>query len=387
MRITHTIANLTLSSGGPARSVPALAAACGMLNTEVGITTFGERPTYEPQGVAILHSDGSRKKFEHLVRNQIALVNDVVLHDHGVWLLNNRLVAKYSKTCGCALVISPRGMLEPWALNHKKWKKRLAWSLYQKFILENASCLHTTSVAEAEQIRKLGLRNPIAVVPNGIEIPELNTNWQMRDGRTEYDIYSKKKKEYEKRTILFLSRIQKKKGLVNLVKAWAKVKDPGWSIRVIGPEEDGHLAEVKSLAENCGVIEDFTFEEPIDGDLKWTVYRNADLFVLPTFSENFGIVIAEALACGTPVITTKGAPWEELNTHRCGWWIDIGVQPLADALKDAMSRSDSERVIMGLRGRKLVEDRYAWPRIAEQMIEVYASVLYGGKVPDCVWLD
>ena len=122
----------------------------------------------------------------------------------------------------------------------------------------------------------------------------------------------------------------------------------------------------------------------MEGRTKWELFRQAALFVLPTFSENFGVSIAEALACGVPVITTKGAPWAELRSHRCGWWVDIGAAPLAGALREAVAASDEERREMGRRGQRLVEQRYAWPPIAADMRSVYHWVLGTGTKPACV---
>jgi glycosyltransferase involved in cell wall biosynthesis len=122
----------------------------------------------------------------------------------------------------------------------------------------------------------------------------------------------------------------------------------------------------------------------VDGQQKWELYRRADLFILPSHSENFGMVVAEALACGLPVITTKGTPWEALTQHRCGWWVDVGVEPLADALRAAMALDDAERCEMGSRGRRLVEHEYTWSIVAKQMVSVYRWVLGQAERPACL---
>ena len=120
------------------------------------------------------------------------------------------------------------------------------------------------------------------------------------------------------------------------------------------------------------------------GEEKDILFRDADLFILPTFSENYGVVVAEALSYGIPVITTKGAPWEGLVSYHCGWWVDIGVEPLAKALREAVSLSGYERRAMGARGRQLVEARYAWSSVAMDMKAVYEWTLGGGRAPSCV---
>lgn len=365
MKILHSINSLNPDTGGPARSVPGLANSLVNLGNYIGIWTEdgdqGEVGSFDfefiPGG-----SDLCRETF----------IKFDLIHDHGLWLSNNHMIAKLSGESEIPRIVSPRGMLEPWAINHKKWKKRIAWWLYQKRDLKDVACLHATSRAEAMQFRSLGLNCPIAVIPNGVEIPTFY-------GHPKVDSNTNRK-----RAILFLSRIQKKKGLLNLVAAWQHVRDPNWHIRVVGPEEDGYLADVKKAALRAGVLDDFSFEQPVDGDEKWRLMQSADLFVLPSYSENFGIVIAEALGCGVPVVTTKGTPWAELQSEECGWWIDIGGDPLATALLEAMNLTDEQRIEMGERGRLLVREKYAWASIGEQMQSVYKWILNGGSQPDCV---
>src|SRR5205823_5914523 len=122
------------------------------------------------------------------------------------------------------------------------------------------------------------------------------------------------------------------------------------------------------------------------GDARTKLYLQSDLFILPTLSENFGLVIAEALACGLPVITTRAAPWSDLETHRCGWWIQTGVPPLVTALTEALALSVPALHEMGLRGRRLVETHYSWPPLARQMLALYAWLLGHAPKPDYVLL-
>jgi len=139
--------------------------------------------------------------------------------------------------------------------------------------------------------------------------------------------------------------------------------------------------------ERQGLVDIFDFTGSVSDQDKWQLYNSADLFVLPSHTENFGIVIAEALATGVPVITTKGTPWAELEAHDCGWWIDIGVDPLVRALTEAMNLPPEERYAMGRRGRQLVELNYSWDTIGKEMLAVYEWVLGGGGAPGCVITD
>ena len=174
------------------------------------------------------------------------------------------------------------------------------------------------------------------------------------------------------------------KGLPDLARAWAKLRPAGWRVVIAGRDESGHRAEVESELRAGGVEKDFQFVGELDGDSKWATLSSADLLVLPSHSENFGIAVAEALACGVPAIATRGTPWEDLVTHRCGWWCDNGADALAATLRDALARPESELREMGARGRALVETKYSWSGCAAQMLEVYRWMLGQGAKPDCV---
>jgi len=276
-------------------------------------------------------------------------------------------------------------MLEPWSLQQSKWVKRLAALLYQGACLEKATCIRATSDLEKEGIRKAGYRNRIAVIPNGVELPSLPAETGVCDARTP-------------RVALFLSRIHPKKGLLNLLRAWAVVQGAEargrksavrgqgseWGLRIVGPDECAYLAELKTEAERLGITETVQFRGRAYGAARTRCYLDADLFVLPSYSENFGLVIAEALACQVPVITTRATPWSELETARCGWWIETGVDPLVAALRDAFSRAPAELCQMGEAGRRLITTKYTWGPIGRNMLEVYEWAVSRGPKPGCV---
>ena len=285
-----------------------------------------------------------------------------LVHIHALWSPILHKVARWARANKIPVVWSPHGMLTPWAFRYKWWKKLPAWWVYQKRDLQKADLLHVTADSETEDVRRMGLKNKVIVAPLGARIDEGVEHVEHAD---------------EKRVLLFVSRIQKKKGLPNLVRAWADLSDGvkhGWKVRIVGPDQENHTAELKLLCGKFGVSQDFAFVGPKYGDDLQHEYASADLFVLPTNSENFGSVVIEAMAHKVPVITTKGAPWSDLEERKCGWWIDIGEKPLVVALAEALSMSDEARSEMGLRGRRLVEDKYTWSKVVEKMLAGYEDV-------------
>jgi glycosyltransferase involved in cell wall biosynthesis len=383
--VLHTIASTRADHGGTSRSVPATCEALSgqgvavRLVTTVPVDSGEDAAPILPNGSVdcrtVEEAEGGLGRLRSPFAFQRALGKTVreeppdVIHDHGAWLPSNRAASVVAERHGLPFVATPRGMLTGWSLRHRGFKKRAAWHLYQKRVLRRADLFHVTSGEEAEGLRELGFEQPAAVIPNGVPLPDEHKT-QPSAGAT--------------RTALFLSRIHPKKGLPMLLEAWAEVRPEGWRLVIAGPSEGGHRAELEQQARRLGLDEVVSFPGAIPDDDKWAHHRAADLFVLPTHSENFGIVVAEALASGVPAITTTGAPWQELETERCGWWTAIGTEALAQALREAVALSDEERLAMGRRGRALVAERYSWEHVAEQMRAVYAWLLGEGERPGCV---
>ena len=382
----HVVASLRPAAGGPSRTVAQLADALADGDgIKVSLLSQGvvDEPFIQPQAAAVTYRICQSTSRQALrlgwpVRSELAQTMrrspPSLIHNNGLWLPVNFWAARAARLHGIPLVAQPHGMLEPWALQHKALKKRLGMALFQRRDLETAKVLVATSADEYRNLRHLGFSQPVAVIPNGIDLTAAEGP-KVEHARTGGD-----------RTVLFLSRVHKKKGLTNLVQAWAQVRPTGWRLQIAGPDEGGHLAEVLRATQAVGVAGSIDYLGEVDGVRKTEVYHNADLFVLPTFSENFGVVVAEALSHGLPVVTTRGAPWADLETHGCGWWVDIGVEPLATALRQAMALNDDERRAMGERGRAYVQ-RYNWADIARQMADVYRWVLGQGPKPDCVQMN
>lgn len=295
-----------------------------------------------------------------------------VFHVHGLWRMVNVYPGRLASKKGAPLILSPRGMLGGAALNFSAYQKQLFWLLAQRRALSSVSCYHATSGQEVEDIRSMGLYRPIAVIPNGIDVPELR-RFSRPSGS---------------RTALFLSRVHPKKGVDQLLRAWARVESefPDWRLKIVGPSEKGHIKDLQSLSLRLA-LRRVSFSGPLYGVDKEVAYASAELFILPTLHENFGLVVAEALSNATPVICTKGAPWEGLRTNGCGWWVDHGVEAMEAALRRALACETEELLQMGLRGRSWMAREFGWDGIAARMLEVYAWCLGTGGRPNCVVTD
>lgn len=388
--VVHTTGGLDARYGGPSRSVTALCTALAVHGAEVDLISAANprvdrSPVLPPSQSVRVHLEpawhvGRLRYYPaystrlRAILGQEGVDRSAVIHDHGLWGHFNWCAWRASRTFGVPYVLSPRGMLEPWALNAKRWKKRLAMMLFQRRILETVDLYVATAVSEYESIRAFGLRGPVAILPNGVDAEAFQVD------------AAAKRSEGAERTALFLSRIHPKKGLLDLVEAWANATPSGWRLVIAGSDEDGHMNVVMETIRRRRIGDSVSYVGPMDGPAKWALYGSVDLFVLPTYSENFGMVVAEALACGVPVITTKAAPWADLVARRCGWWVEVGVAPLAAALREATSMDPAALRVMGNRGRQFARG-FAWTSIAGKFAETYRWLLRGGVQPDWVRLD
>jgi glycosyltransferase involved in cell wall biosynthesis len=270
-------------------------------------------------------------------------------------------------------LVSTRGMLEPWARRHKKWKKDIAWLAYQRRDIRTAAALHATADQEAENLARLNLDVPVHMIPNGVDIPALRS---VPSGAL--------------RTALFIGRLYPVKGLPLLIEAWSRVRPSCWRLVLAGPDEAGHRAELETLIARYALEDVVQFAGPLHGDAKETALFGADLFVLPSHSESFGMAIAEALAHGLPVLTTVAAPWPALNqpapgqnwsVPAMGWRTAISADGLAAALSEATAHDVSTLRAMGARGRAFVTAEFGWDRAAGQFLATYAAIVAKSTAP------
>ncbi len=378
MRVIHTVAAISEEAAGPSYSVVRLCEALIAEGELVTLTSLDWATMISPPAFLKRFPPGfgpsrlgSSPSMRHWLA-QTAMAGEVnLIHNHGIWMMPNVYPGWVGKKTGIPLIVSPRGMLSDWAMKSGSPMKRLFWPLVQRPALNATTCFHATAESEYAEIRRLGFKQPVAIIPNGIDIPECSS-----------------KPSVEPPTLLFLGRIHPKKGLDLLLPAWAVVQKhfPEWRLRVVGPDNGGYLQRLRQWASELK-LERIEFTGPLVGQAKWQAYRNASLFVLPTYSENFGLTVAEALAAGTPSIVTKGAPWQGLVTHQSGWWIDTSLDALAATLEDALSRPRNELEAMGRRGREWIEADFRWQRVGQQMAQTYRWVIDGGMPPAWVRLD
>jgi poly(glycerol-phosphate) alpha-glucosyltransferase len=321
-----------------------------------------------------------------------------IVHTHGLWRYPSIAAANYARITKRPYLISPHGMLDPWALQNSRWKKRLAAALFENAHLRGARCFRALCESEARSIRALGLKNPVAIIPNGITLPEQSVV---------------KTEKFEApwanhvvpggKILLFLSRIHPKKGLVNLLKAWAQVRKAAtahhesrnWILAIAGWDQGGHESELKRLCADlrlaaldvrdktasqssaCPVI----FLGPQFNDAKHICYQSSDAFVLPSLSEGLPMVVLEAWAYGKPVLMTPECNLPEGFRAEAAICAAASVWGLESGLNELFRFTEADRTAMGCRGRRLVEEHFTWDRVGEQMGEVYQWILGGGQRP------
>lgn len=398
MRILHVVPSIHASTGGPAVSVTRLASEQARLGHKATIACL-EYPRLGPQveapsvqvvavpgNVLAVRGRGWSREFRRIVREE-AMKADIV-HNHGLWMWPNVYAREAAVAEGKPLVISPRGMLEAWSLKRSRIRKMAAWRLFEKKNMQSATLFHATADSEAGSIRRmldeLGEERPIVVAPNGVDLPDSHHKPERRALEVRFPQLR------NRRWMVFMSRLHPKKGIDILLQAW---RDGGYFDRcdfdilkekgedrcpiliIAGADLTGHGKGIERMIRELNLQDSVVLTGEVQGGMKDCLLENAEVFVLPSYSENFGIAIAEALAWGCPVITTTGTPWKEIADFGAGWWIEPKVAALRTALDEAMGKSAEELAKMGGRGRRLVEERYGWEAAAARLVRAYEEVL------------
>ena len=383
MRVRHFLMSLHPRYGGPTASVPIQCCGLSKEGVDVSLVTLDESTPFLERliedGVHVVTFTAPKTKIDSTLRLSLKRLlqkgDDAdIYHSHGVWLPSNHWTASAAKKSGKKYVINPRGDLEIYRINYNWWKKlkkKIIWHLYAKKDAQSAACIIATSQQERDAIRTLGITAPVAIIPNGIEM----INFPNEVTHT----------HREKKIVLFLSRVNPIKGLELLIKAWSKLPEnlkTNWELHIAGnsdPKDYIHKLEYQILQK--GLKENVKILGPITGEAKMQKYMNSDLFILPTFNENFGNVIAEAMMCECPAITTTNAPWEVLNEDKCGWWIDLNVDNIVTTLTEAMSLTDEQRIELGKKSRQCIINHFSSESVAKQTLMVYKWILGKGDKP------
>jgi glycosyltransferase involved in cell wall biosynthesis len=378
MRVIHVVPAITEEAAGPSYSVPRLCESLigAGVDVKLAVLDWAAMPVRLPYLKTFPLGLGPRRlgvspKMRRWLKQEVKSGRVEIIHNHSLWMMPNVYPGNAVRDSRCHLVVAPRGTLSAWALGLNALQKKIFWHLLQASALRAATCFHATAESEYEDIRRLGFRQPVCILPNGVDVPPLEQT--PKSGH---------------RQLLFLGRIHLTKGIDNLMRAWQAVEHQflDWELHIVGPDNGGYLAAMQALAAQLR-LERVVFRGPLFGEEKLRAYRAASLFVLPTHSENFGMTVADALAAGTPAIVTKGAPWCGLEKQGAGWWIDIGVDPLVACFEQALATSPECLAEMGRAGREWMLRDYSWERIGAQLSVVYRWLLEGGETPSCVRLD
>jgi glycosyltransferase involved in cell wall biosynthesis len=321
-------------------------------------------------------------------------------HTHGIWMYPSIATAAYCTRRRVPYMISPHGMLDPWAVQHHRWKKVFAYALYESNHVRGARCIRALCESEARSIRKMKLKNPVAVIPNGIDLPETSASNGM-DGKASWS----KVVEGGKKVMLFLGRIHRKKGLTNLLKAWAENRKDAnqkrgeWVLAIAGWDQDGYESDLKRLCSDLNIpwndlsdtnhptsgrsseAASVLFLGPQFQEAKAACYRHCDAFILPSFSEGLPMAILESWAYGKPVLMTPECNLPEGFAAQAAFAIDTSVQGITEGLRTLESESDDTLKEMGRRGRRLVEERFTWSRVAGQVKTTYEWMLGSAAKP------
>jgi poly(glycerol-phosphate) alpha-glucosyltransferase len=395
MNIVSVMASLSRKNGGIFESVRRLHQSLAEQFDEMKILVLGVRDEYTDKDLMVwppLETRAFRvfgpRQFQYAPEMRRFLLGHAdkdILHTHGIWQYPSIAVSAWHRKYRRPYMISPHGMLDPWAVRNSAWKKQLAWTFYERSHLEGAACIRALCDAEATAIREFGLRNPICVIPNGIDLPAEARGTDPGVENSPFHPFSQGAK-----ILLYLGRIHPKKGLVNLLEAWRAVvasrsaPSTPWVLAIVGWDQGSHEQELRRLCRQRGIEGSVLFLGPkFDAD-KMACYRNCDAFILPSFSEGLPIVILEAWANGKPVLITPQCNLPEGFAAQAAVRIEPVEKSISAGLRQLMESSEAERQKMGQRGLALVKERFAWPKIAVEIGSVYEWMMGHAPKPECV---
>ncbi len=386
MRILHVIASLAPRYGGPSKACLELCRELARRGEQVAIYTTNidgdgqlDVPLDRPQwkdGIEIRYFPVQTPRYYKfslpLARAlKAAIAHYDIVHIHSLYLFPPTIAAYYCRRYGVPYLIRPHGTLDPYLFRRHRGRKWIYESLFERKNLNGATAIHFTSVEERELTRPLRLKAPGVVVPIGVDLPDY-------EAATPTGAFRAARPETQgKKIVLFLGRLNFKKGLDLLARAFGQIGRRREDVQLIlaGPDSDGYGAQIRQWLKAERVLGQTTFTGMLLGSQKMSAFRDADVFVLPSYTENFGIAVVEAMASGLPVvISNKINIWREVAEARAGLVVNCDEHEISSALLtllvDPMRGKE-----MGKRGRRLVEKRFTWETVGEQMVQTYREIL------------
>jgi glycosyltransferase involved in cell wall biosynthesis len=338
-------------------------------------STYGNAPQRAEQGIGEYRRSGPDFLYysSALRRDAASLVRDSdVLHGHGLYVGTNFIFGREARRQHKALVYHVHGMFEPYILKRSRWKKRLVHWLFEDRNVRDVRFWRALTATEADQITATGARQPIEVIPNGLDVGDFEPPADLARPIVTPLVPALAKRS---RRLLFLGRIHPKKGLMLLLPAWAKIcgRAKDWELVIAGPDEGGHLAEVRARAAALGIEDRIVFTGLVQGEAKVRLLHSADLFVLPSFSEGLPMSVLESLACAVPVVATRESNVHELISEGAGWDCRADIDSLTEALERAIGCSEAERNERGSSGLRTIEARYGWPAVVRALDRACAA--------------
>ena len=387
MKIIHLIENLDDRYGGPAKSIPELCYNLQKLDIASEVVSIKKYDIESNESIKkyqikwnsfqysflkpLSYSCNIKKYIENIISN-----NDVIINIHNQWnyipILGFILKIKYN----IPMIATLRGSIKP-----DKIQKKIAWVLFQKKLYQIVDLVHVTKKDDIKILRDMGITTPIAYIPNGVNLNEFQNLNQKNKSKKELEL------NIRKQYILFISRVHTRKGLKYLINAWVKIAKEiqSWDLLIAGPiHDEKYYKTIKSILAKNDLEDRVNFKGMLKGKDRIHAYNASSLFVLPSYTENFGMAIAEAMAAKLPVITTKGTPWSEIEEYNAGWWVELSQENINQALYEALICIESELTQKGLNGYELIKT-YEWKYQAKKMKNMYEWVLDEGNKPEFVY--
>jgi len=391
MKSIHIIENIDNNYGGPAKSVPFLIKYLNNIKINSKIISIQlkeneKNDICESNNIEIVSTKFQGPKFlrfsyklSNLIKNN--LTPNTIIHTQSLWNYPPFCAFKISEKFKIPLVVSIRGNLYDWNLKKSKWKKDLAMTFFQMNMLNNASCIHATEINELKAIRNLGIKTPIALIPNGIETKEFEKLPSKKSSIVDLEL------DENKKYLLFMSRIDPKKGLEYLINSFIELekKYKNWDIIIAGPVYNKKYFDdiLKKIKDN-NIDSKVHIFDMVTGLKRLQIFSISDLFILPAHTENFGMVIGEAMASKIPVITTTGTPWKILNEQNAGWCVDLSQKNITASIELAFNKDSKELEKMGEKCYSIIKNEFTWDSVAEKMSSLYSWLLMDSDKPNFV---